>query len=387
MCGRLSVVLLGALAMVSSVFAIYSCEFFSYRTLDGNVWDGFEKPFNLLRKASVGLFSYSESTSHPDGFLLFGEQCMDYEDWTEAGQHVLFHVAQWCSIFAPVAGFLAWFQILCESFLCRLRGSYFLTVTLFVFAALLQGCTFLVFADTQFCFDASSQNQCALRTGAWYSVGAMAGYLLLAIISTASKARQGKSAKCGGCCIITRGPDPLVFDEENQKGENSDTSDDGLWQTDEEPEDDASAVNWAVAEDTVGSNRSGGSRRSSQSGSEQVSDLLLTDTSGAETEDLDVLLNTTTKTQDSGKLLDPYVEEEKKVSKSIARKTPSQDSLSRERRADYFDTMCCGDPLEVEKYLKKNTRGSKNGKKKRKSESRTSYQQGDDGILSGIPVV
>jgi hypothetical protein len=377
--------------MVSSILALDSCEFFSYRTLDGNVWDGFEEPFNLLRKASVGLFSYSESTSH-DGFLLFGDQCTDYEEWTEAGQHILFHVAQWCSIFAPVAGFLAWFQLVCESLFCRLRGSYFFIIAFFVFAAILQGCTFLVFADTQFCFDAASQNQCALKTGAWYSIGAMAGYLLSAIVSTANKSKDGKSTKCRGCCIMTRGPDSLIFDEENQKG--SETSDDGLWQTDDENEDDASAVNWAVAENTVGSNRSGGSNRSNQSNqsSSERRIELLSDTSGAEIDDLDMKLDATT--QDSGKLLDPYVEEESKANNSITRETPSQDSSVRDRRTDYFDTMCCGDPLEVEKHLVQKS-PSKSGKKERKSESRTSksesrtshQQSGNDGILCGIPVV
>jgi hypothetical protein len=329
----------------------------------------------------VGLFSYSELTPSD---LFFGDQCTDYEDWTEAGQHILFHAAQWCSIFAPVAGFLAWFQIFCESFICRLRGSYLLIIFLFIVASLLQGCTFLVFADTQFCFEAASENQCALKTGAWYSVGSILAYLLLAIISTANKPRDGNGSTCRGCCIITRGGDSAILDEENQKDENSDTSDDGLWHTDmdEEP-DDGSAVNWTVAQGT-------GSNGSNKSNSGLIDSLFLnSDTSGAETDETNTIIDVD---RDRSEILDSFAEEEelKVTKKAVARKTPPQDNDSaRDRRTtDYFDAMCCGDPLEVEKHLKKNTRGSsKSNKKKRgKSESRTSHQESDDGVVL-IPVV
>jgi hypothetical protein len=75
---------------------------------------------------------------------------MEYPQWSEVGQHKLFYVAQWCSMIAPAAAFLAWFQIFFEMIYCRLRGSFMITSFLFFAASALQGCTFFIFADTNF---------------------------------------------------------------------------------------------------------------------------------------------------------------------------------------------------------------------------------------------
>jgi hypothetical protein len=146
---RLYVLTLGACAIVSSVFAVYSCQFFSYRTVDGQLWEGFEPPWDELTEASVGLFSFSELTTSK-GNVLFGDQCVVYDDWSEAGHNRLFYIAQWCSMFAPVAGILAWIQIVLEITCCRLRNSFALISFLFLTATVLQGCTFMVFTDSQF---------------------------------------------------------------------------------------------------------------------------------------------------------------------------------------------------------------------------------------------
>jgi hypothetical protein len=143
------VLTLGACAIVSSVFAVYSCQFFTYRTLDGLPWEGFEPPWDELTEASVGLFSFSELRTSADN-ILFGDQCVEYDDWSEAGHNHLFYVAQWCSMFAPAAGVLAWIQIVFEMMCCRLRSGFVLIFFLFLVATALQGCTFLVFLDSQF---------------------------------------------------------------------------------------------------------------------------------------------------------------------------------------------------------------------------------------------
>lgn len=137
----------GSGAIVSSVFSVYSCEFFSYRSLDGQPWEGLTPPFDELASASVGLFRYSATIS--DGSL-FGESCVNYEDWTDVGDQVYFYAAQWCSLIAPVAAFLALLQITCECLFCRLKGSYMLNRFLFISASTLQMCSFLVFSETQF---------------------------------------------------------------------------------------------------------------------------------------------------------------------------------------------------------------------------------------------
>ena len=144
---RFVFLILGSGAIVSSVFSAYSCEFFSYRSLDGQPWEGLSPPFDDLASASVGMFRYSATIADSE---LFGENCMNYEDWTDVGQQVYFHAAQWCSVLAPFMAFLAILQITCECCMCRLKGSYALNRFFFISASILQMCTFLVFTETQF---------------------------------------------------------------------------------------------------------------------------------------------------------------------------------------------------------------------------------------------
>lgn len=141
--------MLALAALGASVLLAFSCQMFSYRTTDEELWAGFGAPFDELSTASVGLFSYSELTTNTED-VLFGDQCTKYEDWQEAGQSVYFTVAQWCGIAAPVAGFLAWIQVFFDLVYCRLCGGFVLISLFFFAAAALQGCTFLVFADSDF---------------------------------------------------------------------------------------------------------------------------------------------------------------------------------------------------------------------------------------------
>lgn len=144
---RFLFLILGAGAITLSLFSIYSCQFFSYRALDGEPFEGLSPPFDELSKASVGLFQYSKTS---DSSGIFGEECIKYDDWKEVGQQRYFYVAQWCSIVAPVVAFLALIQILFECCMCRVRGSYMLIRFFFFSAGLVQMCSFFIFAETQF---------------------------------------------------------------------------------------------------------------------------------------------------------------------------------------------------------------------------------------------
>jgi hypothetical protein len=135
-------------AIANSILSILSCEFFSYEALDGEPWEGLTPPFDNLAEASVGLFGYS--TKIGDGYGVFGNSCMKYEDWRDISQQSYFSVAQWCSLIAPVLAALALLQMVLEWCWCRLRASYFIIRVLFVFAALLQLASFLVFFESQY---------------------------------------------------------------------------------------------------------------------------------------------------------------------------------------------------------------------------------------------
>lgn len=136
-------------AIAASVLLLLSCQMFSYENIDGELNDGFGAPFDELSSASVGLYSYSKLTTN-DESTIFGDQCTKYDDWQSVGRSIYFSVAQIAAIAAPALGFLAWIQVFFDVVCCRLCGGYVLISLLFFVASALQGCTFLVFADSDF---------------------------------------------------------------------------------------------------------------------------------------------------------------------------------------------------------------------------------------------
>lgn len=140
--------ILGGGAIAGSIICIYSCEFFAYRTLDGQPWEALAPPFDTLNKAAVGFFAYSEATN--DENVLFGDSCLKYPEWSEVGQSNLFLVAQWCAISAAVAGFLGWTVITADVCFFDSAATTVMSAFFFFAAAALQLSTFLVFGDTEF---------------------------------------------------------------------------------------------------------------------------------------------------------------------------------------------------------------------------------------------
>lgn len=145
---RCYIFILALAGITFSILVVYSCQFFAYRSLDGEPWKDMMPPFDTLAQASVGLFSYSEQT---DSVGIFDrEACIEYSNPFETGQNDLWTVALYCAIGAPVAGFVALAQLLLENCFCRLYCSNVWIALLFLAACVLQGCTFMVFADGEF---------------------------------------------------------------------------------------------------------------------------------------------------------------------------------------------------------------------------------------------
>jgi hypothetical protein len=365
---------LGAAAIVSSVFAIYSCQFFSYRTLDGQPWEGFEPPFDKLTSASVGLFSYSELTSDDEN-ILFGDQCIQYEDWSEAGHNSHFYIGQWCSMFAPAAGFLAWVQLFMEIFCCRLRGSFLLVSIFFLIASALQACTFLIFADAEFCFKAESQNQCQLKTGAWYSVGSTAAYLILAILSTSLPSFPGLVGTWG-CCIYTqwrRTGSLAKGDAHGIEKPDEDTDEEADWNDSSEQNmrnagGDASTVKWGVTD-----YRYDERNLLKSDSSAMMSDVGLNDRKGCNETVLSILSIVTAEKTDT------FADDEYSSKKQNSIQHDETVVFStHSRHPDFLDKMCCGDPLELEKYMPhpvSKTRNSKRSSRSKDSQMATSENE------------
>jgi hypothetical protein len=146
-------ILLSAFAAIAfSIVVVYSCAFFSYRSLDGQPWESLMPPFDSLASASVGLFSYSVTVPSKGIELSFLTEggCVAYDNPWKTGQNLYWIIAQWCAVIAPAAGFLAWIQLIFEMIFCRLRCSFVLILLLFFAASGLQGCSFMILADREF---------------------------------------------------------------------------------------------------------------------------------------------------------------------------------------------------------------------------------------------
>ena len=144
-----TITLLGICAIASSIFCVYSCQFFSFRTLSGQPWEGLVPPFNTVDSATVGFFAYSVNTQHSHKYV-FGDGCIPYADWAQVGQNTFFTVSQWCGIFAPVAAILGCIVNFIELCCCTSFATYLVSLFFFLAALLLQGGTFAIFGDNEF---------------------------------------------------------------------------------------------------------------------------------------------------------------------------------------------------------------------------------------------
>ena len=142
------IVTLALAGITLSILTVYSCQFFSYGSIDGEPWGGLTAPFDTLAEASVGLLSYSEQIESTSVFTR--DSCVDYENLFHMGMNDMWTVAQYCAIAAPVAGFVALAQLLSEMCYCRLYCSNVWIPLLFLAACVLQGCTFMLFMDGEF---------------------------------------------------------------------------------------------------------------------------------------------------------------------------------------------------------------------------------------------
>lgn len=226
---RCFLVLLIIIAILSSVWSILSCKFFSYREID--VFnDSYPtrqsiepvisyEPFEYLPKAGVGLFAYYMgdpsakiviTVTDPMCFTYCDEET-DYQ-WlssnTQSSSIVdIWVLARYCSILAPAFGLMALIMIVVEFFRKFQRGYTLIETQLFLIAALFQIGTFSVvsappimystsefYQEQQFCFSDSSNVTCKMDTGSWFSLASVVLYLSLAVLSFCSR----RSSKVGG---------------------------------------------------------------------------------------------------------------------------------------------------------------------------------------------
>jgi hypothetical protein len=131
--------------------AAFSCAFFSFASTRGTPWIGLVPPFDSTIAADLGLFRYriTDSTNEAEERSFV---CTRYDeffrDFKDASQ--LWIVAQFCQVFAVVLGGMGWMFCVIET-TCRHASCPFLLLSVLIFGAfVLQGCTFLIFLETEF---------------------------------------------------------------------------------------------------------------------------------------------------------------------------------------------------------------------------------------------
>lgn len=213
-------------------------------------------------------------------------------------------------------------------------------------------------------FNAASENQCSLSAGAWFSLAAIATYVILAVLCT-SMDPYAAVRSCCCCFVITKDwrrsrrdhgngdsdeghilsetlekQDPACDDVENGGGATSVSSgegdtclklpdeDDDVGESNMAVDSNFSSVNWKTTDDTVDENLVGQTSTSpSAMNSDPPNGLASLDSAGEVTETVDK--------DDEDVALNPHEDSTRLVP----------------RRPDLLDICCAGDPLEVGKSL------------------------------------
>lgn len=134
-----------------SFFAGFACEFFKWRTIDGEPIDGIEVPpeFEFATAGEIGLFGYkiteSERWQDIDGCQRFDDNFTNLD--FGGGLH---EASQWCAILAFIFACISFFVNLLEMIVCSFFCSFMFAATFLFLAAGFQAATFMVLGDADF---------------------------------------------------------------------------------------------------------------------------------------------------------------------------------------------------------------------------------------------
>jgi len=190
--GRILLFLCSLLAIGCSVYTGLSCTFFEIRSPPEEGVANFPEG-----TATIGLFSYSidpdATTASPeeeDGrrSLFIPEEyvpdfsvCVPYEElFWQSDFSPFFWTAQIASLAAPGLGVLAMFFRFVETIRGRFFGSFLSPIVFYIVACVVQGYTFVIYGETEFCFGDNPYG-CRLKDG-YFAVAAMVLYYLSSVL-------------------------------------------------------------------------------------------------------------------------------------------------------------------------------------------------------------
>lgn len=215
-------------------------------------------------------------------------------------------------------------------------------------------------------FNAASQNQCRLDSGAWFSMAATVSYLILAILCTSIDPYVGHDTRA--CCFVmtkdrrrkdrqqAASGDVESAEDDKLNTETSITSDGRNWRDiveDDDEDEDFDESNMAA----VDSNFSGLNVKSTEDSKDEEEDVTQA-SSMLQSPDTGLALNSASLESDNNPVL-TQSESDVLLNKNEDRSflsdqheaAPSSYKHSFPRKPDFLDMCCAGDPLEVEKHL------------------------------------
>lgn len=223
--------------------------------------------------------------------------------------------------------------------------------------------------------DALSQNQCRLQKGGIYSLSATVAYMLIAIAFFAMS--PYKDARlCGLCCISTRGGGAMRYHPEehgddeshDEKGQGDTSLEDEDAKYDKETAPDAPGESFTGEDydhdlsqtmsdgpEAAGGSGDGSADRYSQ---EEVVDVLMANDSDLVSNPDEAALSRVGSNAESLPADPDYDQQQQQEEEEAAPPQTSEaaevvelpEATEHSRHPDFLD-MCCGDPLELEKYM------------------------------------
>lgn len=216
-------------------------------------------------------------------------------------------------------------------------------------------------------FNAASQNQCRLDSGAWFSMAATLSYLIVAILCTSIDPYVGHDTRAF-CFVMTKdcrrkgrqqvgSGDIESAEDDKLNAETSFTSDGRNWRDvveDDDGDEDFDESNMAA----VDSNFSGLNVKSTEDSKDEEEDVTQASSSMLQSPDTGLALNSASLESDNNPVL-TQSESDVLLNKNEDRSflsdkheaASSSYKHSFPRKPDFLDMCCAGDPLEVEKHL------------------------------------
>jgi len=145
-----------------------SCEFFSFESREPEL---LPPPYFNISSGSVGLFNHFD---YEGGNPTTCDQTYDY--------NIYFKIAQFAAIVGPAGAALAFFFNVMEWCCCKLQLTFFLTFFLLFLGFVGQGMTFMVYGQTEFCFDDNATEDCSLELGAYLSIAAASAFYAASVM-------------------------------------------------------------------------------------------------------------------------------------------------------------------------------------------------------------